>query len=133
MICPVEITSDLSALRAARVGDHANHGFLLKGRDGAGNEDTGSNFAGTGEEDHLVPNRRLTLPNPLQRNSNLLQCNSNLAATEFKQLQTLGISELSCSDGMWREVGGCDGILRGQTRRKLSEIQSTLCGIDLQY
>jgi len=29
MICPVEIASDLSALRAARVGDHGKHGFLL--------------------------------------------------------------------------------------------------------
>src|SRR5882724_5625605 len=36
MICPVEIASDLSAWRAARVGDHAGHGFLHAGRDGAG-------------------------------------------------------------------------------------------------
>ena len=33
MICPVEIARDLSALRAARVGDHAKHGVLLEGRD----------------------------------------------------------------------------------------------------
>ena len=46
MICPVEIASDLSALRAAKVGDHVKHGFLLKGRDGAGNESTGSDLAG---------------------------------------------------------------------------------------
>src|SRR5664280_2900657 len=58
MICPVEIASDLSALRAARVGDHAKHGFLLEGRDGAGHENTGSDFAGTGEEDHLVAGSR---------------------------------------------------------------------------
>ena len=54
MICPVEIARDLSAFRAARVGDHAKHGFLLEGRDGAGDESTGSNFAGYGEEDQLV-------------------------------------------------------------------------------
>ena len=36
MICPVEIASDLSAWRAARVGDHAKHCGLLKGRGGAG-------------------------------------------------------------------------------------------------
>ena len=28
MICPVELGGDLSALRAARVGDYAGHGFL---------------------------------------------------------------------------------------------------------
>jgi hypothetical protein len=58
MICPVEIASDLSALRAARVGDHAKHGFLFEGRDGGGNENTGSDFAGAGEEDHLVAGGR---------------------------------------------------------------------------
>src|SRR5205085_6618001 len=36
MICPLEIASDLSALRAARVADHGKHGWLLEGRDGAG-------------------------------------------------------------------------------------------------
>ena len=44
----------MSALRAARVGDHAQHGFLPEGRDGAGDESTGSDVAGDGEEDHLV-------------------------------------------------------------------------------
>src|SRR5208337_4467205 len=58
MICPVEIASDLSALRAARVGDHARHGFLLEGRGGAGDEATGSHIAGDGEEDYLVAGRR---------------------------------------------------------------------------
>src|SRR5664279_3639526 len=58
MICPVEIARDLSAFPAARVGDHAKHGFLLEGRDGAGHENTGSDFAGTGEEDHLVAGSR---------------------------------------------------------------------------
>src|SRR6266704_6858962 len=38
MICPLEIASDLSALRAARVADHGKHGWLLEGRDGAGDE-----------------------------------------------------------------------------------------------
>ena len=28
----------MSAVRAARVGDHGKHGLLLEGRDGAGNE-----------------------------------------------------------------------------------------------
>jgi hypothetical protein len=36
MICPVEIASDLSALQAARVGDHGRHGVLHAGRSGAG-------------------------------------------------------------------------------------------------
>ena len=44
----------MSAFRAARVGDHAKHGFLLEGRDGAGDESTGRNVAGDGEEDHVV-------------------------------------------------------------------------------
>jgi|HubBroStandDraft_4_1064222.scaffolds.fasta_scaffold2489120_1 hypothetical protein len=35
MICPVEIAGDMSALRAARVGDHAGLGILHEGRDGA--------------------------------------------------------------------------------------------------
>src|SRR6266550_6257114 len=54
MICPVEIASDMSALRAVRIGDHAKHGFLPEGRDGAGNESTGRDIASDGEEDHLV-------------------------------------------------------------------------------
>src|SRR5271157_2571154 len=58
MICPVEIASDLSALRAARAGDQGKHGFLLEGRGGAGDESTGSNFAGPGEKDYLVAGRR---------------------------------------------------------------------------
>src|SRR3984957_6968101 len=54
MICPVEIAHDMSALRAVRIGDHAEHGSLSEGRDGAGDESTGCNVAGNGEEDHLV-------------------------------------------------------------------------------
>src|SRR6267154_6264760 len=54
MICPVEIARDMSALRAVRIGDHAEHGSLSEGRDGAGDESTGRNVAGDGEEDHVV-------------------------------------------------------------------------------
>src|ERR1035441_6278509 len=54
MICPVEIASDLSAFLAARVRDHAKHGFLLEGRDGAGDESAGTDLTGHGEEDNLV-------------------------------------------------------------------------------
>src|ERR1700675_1953391 len=54
MICPVEIASEMSALRAVRVGDHAKHGFLPEGRDGAGDESTGRDVAGDGEEDYVV-------------------------------------------------------------------------------
>src|SRR6266481_10198184 len=54
MICPVELATDVSAWRAARVGDHAKHGFLPEGRDGAGHESTGCDVASDGEEDHLV-------------------------------------------------------------------------------
>ena len=58
MICPVDIASEMSALRAARVGDHGEHGLLLEGRGGAGDEGTGSDFAGHGEEDHVVAGGR---------------------------------------------------------------------------
>src|SRR6516225_8295431 len=54
MICPVDLASDLSALQAARVGDHRKPGLLLPGRDGAGDEGTGSHLAGDGEKDHVV-------------------------------------------------------------------------------
>src|SRR6266851_5926985 len=54
MICPVEIARDMSAFRAVRIRDHAKHGFLFEGRDGAGDESTGSDIAGNGEEDHVV-------------------------------------------------------------------------------
>src|SRR6202167_5158340 len=54
MICPVELAHEMSAWRAVRVGDHAKHGILLEGRDGAGDESTGRDVAGDGEEDHVV-------------------------------------------------------------------------------
>src|SRR6202008_531774 len=54
MICPVELARDMSALRAGRIGDHAEHGSLSEGRDGAGDESTGRGVAGDGEEDHMV-------------------------------------------------------------------------------
>src|SRR5258708_29317811 len=54
MICPVEIAHDMSALRAVRIRDHAKHGSLSEDRDGAGNEGTGRDVAGDGEEDYLV-------------------------------------------------------------------------------
>src|SRR5690348_7810610 len=60
MICPVEIAGEMSALRAARVGDHAKHGLLPEGRDGAGDESTGCDVAGDGEEDYLVAGGRDT-------------------------------------------------------------------------
>src|SRR5208337_5395551 len=54
MICPVEIAGDMSALRAVKIRDHAEHGSLSEGRDGAGDEGTGRDVAGDGEEDHVV-------------------------------------------------------------------------------
>src|SRR5271170_1453858 len=54
MICPVEIADEMSALRAVRIRDHAEHGNLSEGRDGAGDESTGRDVAGDGEKDHLV-------------------------------------------------------------------------------
>src|SRR5271169_5554696 len=54
MICPVEIASDMSAFRAARVGDHAKHGFLYEGRSGASDESARCDVAGHGEEDYVV-------------------------------------------------------------------------------
>ena len=44
----------MSALRAVRIGDHAEHGSLSEGRDGAGDESTRCDVAGDGEKDHLV-------------------------------------------------------------------------------
>src|ERR1017187_2993786 len=58
MICPVEIASEVSALQAARVGEHGWHVLLHAGRDGADDESTGSDFAGHGEEDHVVAGGR---------------------------------------------------------------------------
>src|ERR1035437_1434766 len=54
MICPVEIASDVAAGQAARVGEHGGHVLLHAGREGADDEGTGSDFAGHGEEDHVV-------------------------------------------------------------------------------
>src|SRR5664279_3814177 len=47
-------TRDMSALRAVRAGKHGKHVGLLEGRGGTGDESTGSDFAGFGQEDHLV-------------------------------------------------------------------------------
>ena len=58
MICPVEIAREVSALRAARVGDDAQHDLLRAGRDGAGNESTGSDFASHGEKNYVVAGGR---------------------------------------------------------------------------
>src|SRR6266567_4102513 len=68
MICPVELASDVSAWRAARVGDHGEHGKLLEGRDGAGDASTRSDIAGDGEEDHVVAGggRRVRVPRPVR-------------------------------------------------------------------
>src|SRR5258708_30722781 len=54
MICPVEIASDVSAFRAARIGDHTKHGILPEGRSGAGDESTRCDVAGHGEENYVV-------------------------------------------------------------------------------
>jgi hypothetical protein len=39
MICPVQLARDMSAFRAARVGEDAEHVLLHEGRDGAGLEE----------------------------------------------------------------------------------------------
>ena len=54
MICPVELAHEMSALQAVRVREHGSHDLLLEGRSGAGDESTGSDLAGHGQEDHLV-------------------------------------------------------------------------------
>ena len=58
MICPDALTSEVSALQAVRVRDHAKHDLLHAGRDGAGNESTGSDIASFSQEDHLVASGR---------------------------------------------------------------------------
>ena len=58
MICRVEIARDRSALRTVRIGDHAEHEFLLevRARERA-HESTGHDVARDGEEDHMVAGR----------------------------------------------------------------------------
>jgi len=51
MICPVQIARDLSALRAAGVGDHAGMESYSKA---ATERAMKVQFAGAGEEDHVV-------------------------------------------------------------------------------
>ena len=58
MICPVQLASGMSAQPAVKVGDYAKHGILLEGRSGAGDEGTGSDLAGNGEEDYVVSGSR---------------------------------------------------------------------------
>jgi hypothetical protein len=54
MICPDELAHEMS--HSERPGwIHAReHGEVSKGRGGAGDEGAGSDFAGDGEEDHVV-------------------------------------------------------------------------------
>src|SRR3974390_3605829 len=54
MICPVELAHEMSAWRAARIGDHGRYGSVSEGRGGAGDESAGSHVAGDGAQDHLV-------------------------------------------------------------------------------
>jgi ribose transport system substrate-binding protein len=44
----------MSAFQAVRVREHTKHVLFLEGRGGAGDESTRSDFAGHGQEDHLV-------------------------------------------------------------------------------
>ena len=48
----------MSAFPAARVGDDAEHGLLLEGRDGADDENSGSAVAGDGAENQMVSGGR---------------------------------------------------------------------------
>src|SRR5262249_20310979 len=54
----VELAGDMSAFPAGRVREHAEHGLLLEGRHGAGDEDSGSAVAGDGAEGDLVSSGR---------------------------------------------------------------------------
>jgi hypothetical protein len=65
MICPIEIASEVSAWQAAVVGEHGRHAFSHAGRDAADDEGTGSDFAGGGEEDHVVPGGGGQIKSPL--------------------------------------------------------------------
>src|SRR6266567_830746 len=74
MICPVELASDVSAWRAARVGDHGEHGKLLEGRDGAGDAEEDHVVAGGGDHRDQRPAdatvaggvRRVRVPRPVR-------------------------------------------------------------------
>jgi len=48
----------MCALRAVKVGEHGQYVLLPEDRDGAGNESTGSHFAGDGEKDHVMAGSR---------------------------------------------------------------------------
>jgi hypothetical protein len=54
MICPVRFASDMSALRAVLVGGRGQHDLTHEGRDAAGDESTGSDFASHNQEDPMV-------------------------------------------------------------------------------
>jgi hypothetical protein len=72
---------------------------------------------------------------PLQNNSNLLQCNSNLTAIEFQQLQSLCVLALFCIGRISPDFTGfrrkwpIKRLCPHQNRR----ISGDLCGIDFQY
>ena len=60
MMCPVQLTGEVPAFRAACGKAHVGgrREALQRGRRGADNEDSGSDPAGAGEEDLLVASRR---------------------------------------------------------------------------
>ena len=45
-------------MAGGEVGEHGHYVLLLEGRDGAGDESTGSDIADDGEEDHVVGRRQ---------------------------------------------------------------------------
>jgi hypothetical protein len=69
---------------------------------------------------------------PLQPNSNSLQSNSDTTASEFQQLQLLGLTEFTCSRRETEVDGGKRRDFRGSNRIEMPRISTDLCGIDLQ-
>jgi hypothetical protein len=87
----------------------------------------------------LIPNQVVDLPIPLQRNSNSLQRNSNITATEFQQFQFCAL--LNCFAvvdfrGLWWTL--VDFGARSPLKSRFSTItenprnSTCLCGIDFQ-
>ncbi len=119
----------MSAFQAVRVRDHAKHGFLLKGRDGARNESAGSDFAGHGTG---------VAKNTIVRLLEELGC----ACADYhnRTIRNLKVRRLQC-DEIWEFVGAKQRTLlpkrrlrdsiRSATRKSLDAHGETPCAFTL--
>src|SRR5215469_14101872 len=107
MICPVELASEMSAFwRGPEVELSAGgrHGFLLGVRHGAGDEDTGSDFASDGEKDHLEPGRQRSSASATGRCAAGTSATGSLATTGYSTADCAGRVRSACR---WRQSSEC--------------------------